>query len=191
MNLPPLPALPVLPPLPLLPPILSLKNLTADQIEELDLLQDLYPIGGDQKMIARMSGALPAPVVEEYKRTVWFPLTITPFHAGKYEVGFETDAGTAAAHPDRYLWDGREWADKLPSHATGWRGWDRSRWVAHRSENPPLPGWYPMRFPRADKKAPSYWDGVQWMYANPTTGEMLAYAAGPKWQAEWFHDGAP
>lgn len=187
MNLPPLPALPVLPPLPALP------------------LPQAPTIGGNgdfacDELKQAMSLPLPfepAPVVEEYKRTEWFPLAITPFHAGNYEVNAITDVRgplntlgvVDVVH--RVLWDGREWADKLPRHATCWRGWDRSRWVAHRAENPPLPGWYPMRFPRADKKAPSYWDGVQWMYANPTTGEMLAYAAGPKWQAEWFHDGAP
>ena len=172
MNLPPLPALPVLPAMPALPPLTALDTTGQTRSDALTL-----PLPFE-----------PAPV--PLKRTEWFPLTVSPFHAGKYELGIGL-ADHVIVTPDFWLWDGREWADKLPDSVSLWRGWDRSRWVNVREENPPLPGWYPMRFPRADKKAPSFWDGVRWMYAHPQTGEMLPYAAGAKWQAEWFHDGAP
>jgi hypothetical protein len=143
-------------------------------------------------------GALPEP--PPLKRTEWFPLSISPVHCGKYEVGASMDNGYDIVLGD-YLYDGREWADKLPPNANAWRGLCRGHWVNIRTANPARSGWYRMRYPKGEKSAPSYYvnaDGDRlvgqapgWYYAHPTSGEMLRYAMHPNWSAEWWHDGAP
>lgn len=183
MNLPPLPVLPALPPLPALAPLPPL--VVASAIE-----QDPYLAGITAKL-----ETLPLPFEPEFKRSAWFPLSTSPTRAGNYEL--RTDEGVI---PTFYLWDGREWADKLPDASTDWRGWDRSRWVNTKDEHPKRSGWYPMRWPKNDNKAQSFYEHPEaahgdmrdgWYYAHPQTGELLPYRHnGIKWEAEWLDDGS-
>lgn len=140
---------------------------------------------------------LPVPFEPEtppLKLTDWFPLSVWPVHAGKYEIG-EQDERPVLYPCGKYLWDGREWADKLPPGASAWRGVDRGRWVNYLEASPKQSGWYRMRHPKGEKSAPSYYaaegngmrTGWYWM---DTAGELKAYACHPRWAAEWWHDGA-
>lgn len=177
-KLPPLPPLPPIGALPPLPPLSALPPLPP------------LPVLGASLPLPFEPDAPKEPVL---LLTQWYPLSINPVHAGKYELGVEF-AGGMDAVLDLYLWDGREWADKLPHEANMWRGVDKGKWIDVRADRKPAhSGWHRMRWPRGEKSAPSFYDVEQggfWCYADPQ-GELRRYAAGPKWAAEWWHDGAP
>lgn len=75
--------------------------------------------------------ALPLPFEPEY--SPWFPMSKNPWQHGDYEIKVEDRTivpgvnrfGVALSERierKRYLWDGLEWADKLPAGAIAWRG---------------------------------------------------------------------
>lgn len=71
---------------------------------------------------------LALPFEPEY--SPWFPMAKNPWQHGDYEIKIGTwalNAHGAVVSADvvdrkRYLWDGLEWADKLPAGAIAWRG---------------------------------------------------------------------
>lgn len=164
-------------------------------------------------VIEVMQIPLPLPLPEpDVKVTDWFPMTINPVHCGEYEVFVATMPSNEPNYnrpAERYFWDGREWADKIPKHVVGWRGVSRARWVNIREANPTRSGWYDTRWPKGEKKARLYWVAKDytthdnpaaqvadvlmqgWHYANPKTGELTPFVhTNDKWVIEWMHDGA-
>lgn len=212
--LPPLPPLAPLPPLPALPPIgEQAPTYDVRVVEALEEKRDTTGNAATERELFEKHlwvGAAPLPPLttlplpfepeaQPLKLTPWFPLSTNPVHAGNYELA--SDAAPAFPLLGRYLWDGREWADRLPPTASSWRGVDRGRWVNTQDAQPAQSGWYRMRWPRGEAVAQSYYSTasndhcidmpVGWWYAD-TDGELLPYKhTGPKWQAEWWHDGAP
>lgn len=58
-----------------------------------------------------------------HQHSPWFPLDRAPWEHGRYQIKIDSTEqlqGHIAA--GLYLWDGREWADKLPKGSIAWRG---------------------------------------------------------------------